>query len=570
MEFITQHPVLVVSLGKIAVLLFVVMTVLAYLSWFERKVIAHIQSRWGPYYVGAHGLLQPLADGIKFLFKEDVTPPVADRLVYTLAPFLAFALALTAIALIPFGPPMQLLGQQVFVVSNSEIGLLFLFAITSIGVYGIALAGWSSNSKYALLGGLRSSAQMISYEVSLTLSVVGVLLLAGTLNFNGIIAGQQGYWWHAIPRWHIFPQILGFFCYLTSAIAETNRVPFDLPEAETELVAGFHTEYSSFKFAMFFMAEYANMITVSCLATILFFGGWLSPFPDRWTWQLFLPGAALLATGVYTAFDTVAQMRGFKRLQMTIVTLLALGIGSLCLIPVVAHVIQGPFWFSRQGLPVHVLLRLDSRHVAALPLRPVDVVRLEAAAARFARQSGGDGRMVRVGLDEARMSVPLIVFFVCALLAVAGAVTLILAREPVHSALALIVVMLSLAILYLLLGSDFIAAVQILVYGGAIMVLFVYVIMLLNAGAEERTDFSKLAKFAGVPLGFFLLLWTAHWLAHSPAGRAAGTGGAASQGVSTIDLSLLIFRKYLFPFEATSILILVAILGALVLARKSE
>ncbi|MBZ5501633.1 MAG: NADH-quinone oxidoreductase subunit H [Acidobacteriia bacterium] len=322
------------------------MTVLAYLSWFERKVIAHIQSRWGPYYVGAHGLLQPLADGIKFLFKEDLTPPVADRLVFTLAPFLALALALTAIALIPFGPPMQLLGQQVFVVSNSEIGLLFLFAITSIGVYGIVLAGWSSNSKYALLGGLRSSAQMISYEVSLTLSVVGVLLLAGTLNFNGIIAGQQGYWWHLIPRWHIFPQIIGFFCYLTAAIAETNRVPFDLPEAETELVAGFHTEYSSFKFAMFFMAEYANMITVSCLATILFFGGWLSPFPDRWTWQLFLPGAALLATGVYTAFDTVAQMRGLKRLQMTIVTLLALGIGSLCLIPVVAHVIQGPFWFS--------------------------------------------------------------------------------------------------------------------------------------------------------------------------------------------------------------------------------
>ena len=346
MEFIYQHPVLVVSLGKIAVLLFVVMTVLAYLSWFERKVIAHIQSRWGPYYVGAHGLLQPLADGIKFLFKEDLTPPVADRLVYTLAPFLALALALTAIALIPFGPPMQILGQQVFVVSNSEIGLLFLFAITSIGVYAIVLAGWSSNSKYALLGGLRSSAQMISYEVSLTLSVVGVLLLAGTLNFNGIIAGQQGYWWHAIPKWHVFPQILGFFCYLTAAIAETNRVPFDLPEAETELVAGFHTEYSSFKFAMFFMAEYANMITVSCLATILFFGGWLSPFPDRWTWQLFLPGAALLATGVYTAFDTVAQMRGLKRLQMTIVTALALGIGSLCLIPVVAHVIQGPFWFS--------------------------------------------------------------------------------------------------------------------------------------------------------------------------------------------------------------------------------
>ena len=346
MEFIAQHPVLVVSLGKIIVLLFVLMTALAYLTWFERKVVAHIQSRWGPYYVGPHGLLQPLADGVKFLFKEDVTPPTADRFVYVLAPLLALSLAMTAIALIPFGPPdVRLLGQPVFVVSNVDIGLLFLFAITSIGVYGVALAGWSSNSKYALLGGLRSSAQMISYEVSLTLSVVGVLLLAGTLNFNGIIEGQRGYWWHVLPRWHVFPQLIGFCCYITSAFAETNRVPFDLPEAETELVAGFHTEYSSFKFAMFFMAEYANMITVSCLATILFFGGWLSPFPTEWTWQLYLPGAVLVAIGIYSAFDTVAQMRGIKRLQMSVVTLLALGLGSLCLVPLVAVKIQGPFWF---------------------------------------------------------------------------------------------------------------------------------------------------------------------------------------------------------------------------------
>ena len=152
-----------------------------------------------------------------------------------------------------------------------------------MGVYGVALAGWSSNSKYPLLGGLRSSAQMISYEVSLTLSVVGVVLLAGTLNFNEMIESQRGYYFHFVPRWNVVPQIVGFLCYFMSAIAETNRVPFDLPEAETELVAGFHTEYSSFKFAMFFMAEYANMITVSCLATILFFGGWLSPFPDSWT-----------------------------------------------------------------------------------------------------------------------------------------------------------------------------------------------------------------------------------------------------------------------------------------------
>ena len=359
MDFISEHPVLVVSLIKIAVLLFIVMTALAYLTWFERKVVARIQSRWGPYYVGAHGLLQPLADGLKFLFKEDLTPPASDRFVYTLAPFLALSLALTTLALIPFGAPtLQVFGQPVFVVANSNIGLLFLFAITSMGVYGVALAGWSSNSKYPLLGGLRSSAQMVSYEVALTLSVVGVLLLAGSFSFNGIIAGvpggslgQTGYWLHFIPKWNVFPQIVGFLCYITAAVAETNRIPFDLPEAETELVAGFHTEYSSFKFAMFFMAEYANMITVSCLATILFFGGWLSPFPNSWTWQLYLPGAGLVALGLYCLYDTVKEMRGIARLQFAVVTLLCLGGGAICLIPRVMPIAQGPFWFlAKVGL----------------------------------------------------------------------------------------------------------------------------------------------------------------------------------------------------------------------------
>ncbi len=349
MEFVAQHPVLVVSLVKIVVLLFVLMTALAYLSWFERKVIAHIQSRWGPYYVGAHGLLQPLADGVKFLFKEDVTLPAADRFVYILAPFFALSLALTTLALIPFGPAtVYIFGQPTqLVVANVDVGLLFLFAITSIGVYGVALAGWSSNSKYSLLGGLRSSAQMISYEVSLTLSVVGVLLLAGSFNFNEIIEHQQGYFRYLpfIPRWNVFPQIVGFLCYFVSAIAETNRAPFDLPEGETELVGGFHTEYSSFKFAMFFMAEYGNMITVSCLATILFFGGWLSPLPDSWTLQQYLPGVGLLLAALYLAYDTVRNMRGIGRIQLAVVTLLAGGIGLLCLLPAVAPVIQGPFWF---------------------------------------------------------------------------------------------------------------------------------------------------------------------------------------------------------------------------------
>ncbi len=347
MEFVAQHPVLVVSVIKIAVLLFVVLTALAYLTWFERKVVAHIQSRWGPYYVGPHGLLQPLADGLKFLFKEDFTPPGVDRFVYILAPFLALSLALSALALIPFGPGMlRILGQRTpLSIAHLDTGLLFLFAITSIGVYGVALAGWSSNNKYSLLGGLRSSAQMISYEVSLTLSVAGVLLLAGSFDFNEIITSQQGSWLGFLPRWYLFPQILGFICYFISAIAETNRVPFDLPEAETELVAGFHTEYSSFKFAMFFMAEYANMITVSCLATILFLGGWLSPFPSSWSWTRYLPVAVLLAGGLWLLLNSFSALKGFGRVVISLLALAAIAVGLVCIFAPVLAFIQGPFWF---------------------------------------------------------------------------------------------------------------------------------------------------------------------------------------------------------------------------------
>jgi NADH-quinone oxidoreductase subunit H len=294
-------------------------------------------------------LLQPLADGLKFLFKEDVTPPGADKLLYILAPFLALSLALTTIALIPFGPAtITILGQPTqLIVADVNIGLMFLFAITSIGVYGVALAGWSSNSKYPLLGGLRSSAQMISYEVALTLSVVGVVLLAGTLNFNEMVSDQTGYYRYLpfIPRWHVVPQIIGFLCYFTSAIAETNRVPFDLPEAETELVAGFHTEYSSFKFAMFFMAEYANMLTVSFLATILFLGGWLSPFPESWTFLQYLPAVMLLGLGLYLGYDAAVSARGIARLQLIVIAFGALVVGALCLLPAVIPVVQGPFWF---------------------------------------------------------------------------------------------------------------------------------------------------------------------------------------------------------------------------------
>ena len=280
---------LVTTIVKVLVVFLILLTTIAYLTLLERKVVAHIQARWGPYRVGPHGLLQPLADGLKFLFKEDIVPTEVNQFVYWLAPFLGFTLALLSIAVIPFGESFNLFGRAVpLQITDVNVGLLFVFAVTSLGVYSIALAGWSSNSKYPLFGCLRSSAQMISYELSLSLAVIGVLMLAGTLSLRGIVE-QQARLWHSggllsfLPHWNLFLQPLGFLTYFIAAIAETNRIPFDLPEGETELVGGFHTEYSSFKFAMFFMSEYANMVTVSCLATLLFFGGWLGPvFGPSW------------------------------------------------------------------------------------------------------------------------------------------------------------------------------------------------------------------------------------------------------------------------------------------------
>lgn len=352
-EFAAQHPILVVALPKIIVVLFVLLTALAYLTWFERKVVAHIQARWGPYRVGPHGLLQPLADGVKFLFKEDVTPAGADKFAYFLAPFLALALAITSIAVIPFGPKeITIFGQATpLAITNLNIGLLILFAITSMSVYGVALAGWSSNSKYPLLGGLRSSAQMVSYELALTVSVVGVILMAGTFNLSEIVNAQQGFHWGFLPRWNLvnwpFPQVLGFLLFFTSAVAETNRAPFDLAEAESELVAGFHTEYASFKFAMFFMAEYSSMITVSCLATILFFGGWLSPFPQTpfWAWTHYIPTVVFGVAGLALIIHGVRYRTAFGRVVLPAMGLALCVLAFLCSRGGVIEIIQGPFWF---------------------------------------------------------------------------------------------------------------------------------------------------------------------------------------------------------------------------------
>jgi len=275
---------------KSAVVLLVLLTAVAYTVWLERKVVGHMQNRWGPTRVGPFGLLQPAADGIKFLFKEDLTPPHVYKPLFLAAPLIAVIFALTSIAVIPFGNSITLFGYSFpLQITDVNTGLLLILGVTSIGVYGVALAGWSSNNKYSLLGGLRASAQMVSYEISLGLSLVGVLILSGSFSLRDIVDAQGGTFLGFIPRWNIFVQPVAFFCYLMAAYAETNRIPFDLPEAETELVAGYHTEYSAMKFAMFFMAEYANMITVACLATLLFLGGWHGPIFGPAILQVLLP-----------------------------------------------------------------------------------------------------------------------------------------------------------------------------------------------------------------------------------------------------------------------------------------
>jgi NADH-quinone oxidoreductase subunit H len=349
--FLASNAELIITIVKIALLLFIVLTVNAYLTWFERKVVAHMQSRWGPHRVGPHGLLQPLADGVKFLFKEDPTPAGVDKFVYYLAPLLALALALTSISIIPFGPnPIRLFGHDVYLgiaPPDLNIGILALFAITALGVYGVALAGWSSNSKYPLLGGLRSSAQMISYELALTMSVVGVLLIAGSFNLTDIINVQAKHPERGILGWNIFPQILGFICFFIAAVAETNRVPFDLPEAESELVAGFHTEYASFKFAMFFIAEYTSMISVSSLCAIMFFGGWLSPFPVSWTFTHYLPSVILIPAGLWLIWDGIRYETIFGKIILPGVGTVLTVAGIALLMPnfqFVNEFIQAPFW----------------------------------------------------------------------------------------------------------------------------------------------------------------------------------------------------------------------------------
>ncbi len=269
--------VLVIPLLKIAIVLFAgVLPAVTYMVLLERKVIAWTQARLGPMRVGPYGVLQPIADAIKLILKEDITPARADKWVFTVAPILSMVPALIVYAVIPFGPEVNLFGRPVALwITDVNVGLLYIVSVASVGVYGIILAGYASNSKFPLLASLRASAQLISYEVAVTLTLVSVILMSGTLSMVGIVHAQEsGHMWYA------FVQPLAFGIFFIGGLAETNRAPFDLPEAEQELTGGFHTEYSGMRFALFFLAEYANMIVVSSVATTLFLGGWLPPFPN--------------------------------------------------------------------------------------------------------------------------------------------------------------------------------------------------------------------------------------------------------------------------------------------------
>jgi NADH-quinone oxidoreductase subunit H len=261
---------------KIVILLALVLAAVAYVSFAERRIAGFIQERLGPNRVGPWGLLQPVADGLKFIFKEEVVPRMAHRPTFMLAPALTVTCALATYAVLPFGRPFEAFGRTIIPqVADLDVGILYIFAVASLGVYGVVLAGWSSNNKYSLMGGLRSSAQLISYELAMTLSAVGVLMASGSLRLADIVDAQASTLWYAAAM------PLGFFIFLVSAFAETNRLPFDLPEAEAEIVAGYHTEYSSMKFAMFYMGEYAHVIMASSLITLLYLGGWHLPFLEE-------------------------------------------------------------------------------------------------------------------------------------------------------------------------------------------------------------------------------------------------------------------------------------------------
>jgi len=336
---------------KITVVMGVVLLTVAFLTLAERKVLSWMQDRMGPMEVGPYGTLQPIADGIKLFFKEDIIPAGANRFLFSLAPILSLVPAFIGFAVVPYGPnrEIELFGVTIkpFIITDINIGILYILAFASIGAYGVILGGWASNNKYSLLGGLRAAAQVISYELNIGLAIIGVLILTGSLSMVTIAEKQAGGFWH----WNLIGgmQIIAFVVYLISAVAETNRLPFDLPEADSELVAGWMTEYSGMRFAFFFMAEYANMILVSCIASVLFLGGYNAPYPgtllpDKLSW---IEGVAWFTVKVYAFLflffwlrATLPRLRYDQLMRFGWKVMLPLALGNIVITSIVVYFVR--------------------------------------------------------------------------------------------------------------------------------------------------------------------------------------------------------------------------------------
>jgi NADH-quinone oxidoreductase subunit H len=334
MTFSEAHPFVMATI-KILIVFLVLSGIVAYLVYMERKVLSFMQARLGPMRVGPWGLLQPIADAIKLLLKEDIVPAGADKFVFLLAPTISVAAAFTVFSVIPFA------GN--FYISDINVGLLFVLGVSSLGIYGIILGGWSSNSHYPLLGALRSGAQLVSYEIASGVALVGVLLISNSLSMVEIVNRQQ-----QMGVWNAIVQPVAFVIYLIAAVAETNRNPFDLPEAESELTAGYHTEYSGFRFALYFLAEYTNMVVVSCIAVTVFLGGWLRPFPNirALDFLRFAPVVACLGAAWFILWLGLKSQIRLERYFFLALAICCVVLAGVVAIPVASQAIQGIFWFG--------------------------------------------------------------------------------------------------------------------------------------------------------------------------------------------------------------------------------
>jgi NADH-quinone oxidoreductase subunit H len=337
-NLLQAHPY-VLALIKILIVLLVLSGIVAYLVYMERKVLSFMQARLGPMRVGPWGLLQPIADAFKLLLKEDIIPAGADKFVFLLAPTISVAAAFTVFAVVPFA------GN--FYISDINVGLLFILGISSLGIYGIILGGWSSNSHYPLLGAMRSAAQLVSYEVAAGMALVGVLLISNSLSMVEIVNRQQ-----QMGVWNVFLQPVAFVIYLIASVAEANRNPFDLPEAESELTAGFHTEYSGFRFALYFLAEYTNMVVVSCIATTMFLGGWLRPFVSvrALDFLRFGPVVASLGAAAFILWLGLQSRVRLERYFFIGLAIFCILVAGILAIPAVLNALQGIFWFTAKVL----------------------------------------------------------------------------------------------------------------------------------------------------------------------------------------------------------------------------